>query len=219
MSINTQDAQNGNGSPSSPSSEDRRCLRTKRLLREAFTQLLEERGLDGFTVADLTQRADINRATFYAHYPDMSGLLASLEEEIIESLLSLKPRIQAVSLDELTDFIHQGTPPQITIEIFQQLRQHGPLLRVLLSPKGDAAFQAQLRDRLYSHLVRSVLHRKYTQNPTPLTEYYISYYASATMGLIQHWLDLGMPQSPEEMARIMLSVMMLKPGEPIELKG
>ena len=199
--------------------EDRRSLRTKRMLSEAFAQLLEERGLDGFSVGDLAERADINRATFYSHYKDMGELLHFFEEEITTSVLSLKPMIQAVSLEELLAFNLKGIPPHMTVLVFDQLREHGPLLRVLLSPKGDAVFQAYLRDHLCSDLVRSVLHRKYTENPTPLTEYYISYYASAMLGLIQHWLDRGMPETSEEMARILLSIMMLKPGDPIELKG
>ena len=199
--------------------QDRRATRTKRLLGEAFTQLIEERGLDGFNVTDLTQRADINRATFYAHYRDMASLLATLEEEIIASLLALKPKIQQVSLTELLSFSTQGIPPQVTIDIFDQLRARGPLLKALLSPQGDPVFQASLRDHLCAHLVRSVLHRKYTQSVTPLTEYYIAYYAWALLGLIQHWLDRGMQESSRHMARIMLSIMMLKPGDPIQLIG
>ena len=199
--------------------EDRRSIRTKRLLREAFAELLEERGFDGFSVGDLAERADINRATFYAHYRDMGDMLAVFEEEILSSLLSLKPKIQAVSLAELFEFTQTGTPPHVTIEVFDLLREHGSLLRVLLSPKGDAVFHAHMRDRLCSDLVRSVLNSKYTENPSALTEYYISYYASATVGLIHHWLDRGMIESSQEMARIMLSIMMLKPGEPIEFKG
>jgi len=199
--------------------EDRRSVRTKRMLSEAFAQLLEERGFDGFSVGDLAECADINRATFYSHYRDMGDMLQTFEEEILTSLMSLKPKIQAVSLSELFEFTQTGTPPSVTIEVFDLLREHGSLLRVLLSPKGDAVFQAHMRDRLCADLVRSVLARKYTESPTALTEYYISYYASAMVGLIQLWLDLGMPESSQEMARIMLSIMMLQPGEPIELKG
>ena len=199
--------------------EDRRTLRTRRLLSEAFTQLLEERGLDGFSVGDLTQRADINRTTFYAHYRDMNDLLQFFEEEIIAGLAALKEKIQSVSLSELLAFEQTGTPPQVAVELFDQLREHGSLLRVLLSSQGDPIFHARLRDQLCSDLVRSVLYQKYTENPTPLTEYYIAYYASALLGLIQRWLDLGMPEDSQHMARILFSIMMLKPGEPIELKG
>jgi AcrR family transcriptional regulator len=199
--------------------EDRRSLRSKRLLREAFAQLIAERGLDGFSVGDLTARADINRGTFYAHYRDMTDLLNIFEEEIIDSLTGLKPRIQAVTLKELYAFSRKGTPPQVTIDLFDLLKEHGSLLRVLLSPAGDAAFQARLRDRLCTDLIRSVLHDKYTRDPKPLTEYYVAYYASAMLGLIQHWLERDMSETSEQMARIMLSIMLLKPGDPIELKG
>jgi AcrR family transcriptional regulator len=204
--------------PSTPT-EDRRSLRTKRMLREAFTQLIEERGLDGFSVGELTTRADINRGTFYAHYRDMSDLLTSFEDEIIEELQAFKPRIQSVTLRELHVFNRKGIPPRVTVELFDLLREHGTLLRILLNPNGDAVFQARLRDRLCTDLVRSVLHDKYTSNPKPLTEYYVAYYASAALGLIQRWLERDMQETSEEMARIMLSIMMLRPGDSIELKG
>lgn len=199
--------------------KDRRSLRTKRLLKEAFAQLIDERGLDGFSVGDLTDRADINRGTFYAHYHDMPDLLHLFEEEIIECLTCLKPRIQAVTITQLLAFARNGTPPQVTVELFELLQEHGSLLRVLCGPNGDAKFQAHLRDRVCIDLVRSVLYDKYTRDPKPLTEYYIAYYASAMLGLIQHWFVRNMKESPEEMAHILLSVMMLRPGDHIELKG
>ena len=33
-----------------------------------------ERNLQKITVTDIVTRADINRATFYAHYPDVRGV-------------------------------------------------------------------------------------------------------------------------------------------------
>ena len=222
----TQNAQTPSPAPTAaatnstptPAPQDRRTARTRRMLSQAFAQLLEERGLDGFSVTDLTQRADINRATFYAHYRDMNSLLKTFEEEIFAALLALKPKIQSVSLQELLSFNLTGNPPQVTVELFDLLRDNGTLLKVLLSAQGDPVFQANLRDHLCAHLVRSVLYPKYAQNPTPLTEYYIAYFASALLGLIQHWLDRDMPEDSSSMARIMLSIMMLRPGDPIELK-
>jgi AcrR family transcriptional regulator len=189
------------------------------MLRDAFAQLIEERGFDGFSVGELTDRADINRGTFYAHYRDMTELLGIYEDEIIAGLASLKPQIKAVTIRDLLLFTRKGTPPPVTIELFDLLREHGHLLRVLLSSDGDAAFQARLKDRVCADLVRSVLRSKYTKNPKPLTEYYIAYYASAMLGLIQRWLERDMAEDSETMARIMLSIMMLRPGDPIELKG
>lgn len=55
--------------------EDPRVTRTRALIVDAFADLLEEGGFRGLTVQAVTERAGINRATFYAHFPDKYGLL------------------------------------------------------------------------------------------------------------------------------------------------
>lgn len=52
-----------------------RMTRTRKALIEAFVGLVNERDFAKITVQDLTERAQINRATFYAHYQDKYDLL------------------------------------------------------------------------------------------------------------------------------------------------
>jgi AcrR family transcriptional regulator len=189
------------------------------MMREALASLIAERGLGNFTVSDLMDKADLNRSTFYGHYSDLDDLLAELKQEIVNDLAAIKPRLLNVSLPEVLAFERSGRPPKVTIEVFDTLREHGKLLAVLLGPHGDSQFQAQLRDVVCTDMVRSVLHDKYTREPNALVEYYISYYASALLGLIQRWLEKGMVEDSPTMGRIMLSIMFLKPGDSIKLKG
>lgn len=49
---------------------DPRVRRTRKLLKQAFVDIVSEKGFTAMTVQDITDRADINRATFYAHYTD-----------------------------------------------------------------------------------------------------------------------------------------------------
>jgi AcrR family transcriptional regulator len=53
---------------------DPRVRRTRELLVRAFNELLEEKGHSGLTVQEITERAAINRATFYAHFRDQHEL-------------------------------------------------------------------------------------------------------------------------------------------------
>jgi len=55
--------------------EDPRVTRTRNLLLEAFSELLPEEGFQSLTVQRITERAGVNRATFYAHFPDKYALL------------------------------------------------------------------------------------------------------------------------------------------------
>ena len=58
-----------------PEKIDPRVKRTRTLLEQAFMELIEEEGFQAVTVQDITERAGVNRATFYAHFPDKYALL------------------------------------------------------------------------------------------------------------------------------------------------
>jgi AcrR family transcriptional regulator len=49
--------------------------RTRKLLEGAFMELVHEKGFQAVSVQDVAERAEINRATFYAHFPDKYALL------------------------------------------------------------------------------------------------------------------------------------------------
>src|SRR3981081_2396912 len=57
---------------------DPRVRRTRQLLHESLRKLLEQKRFDDITVQDITDAATLNRATFYAHYPDKFALLGEL---------------------------------------------------------------------------------------------------------------------------------------------
>jgi AcrR family transcriptional regulator len=61
----------------SPSQErlDPRVKRTRKLVLDAFFSLLNERGFESITVADIAERATVNRVTIYAHFEDKYALL------------------------------------------------------------------------------------------------------------------------------------------------
>lgn len=65
---------------------DPRIRRTRQLLQDALRRLLEEQEFDKITIQDIAEAATLNRATFYAHYPDKFALL---EELIRVSFLQL----------------------------------------------------------------------------------------------------------------------------------
>lgn len=67
---------------------DPRVLRTRHLLQHALHKLLETRDFEELSVQDITDAATVNRATFYAHYPDKYALLECLVARRFHELLS-----------------------------------------------------------------------------------------------------------------------------------
>ncbi|EHJ00496.1 regulatory protein TetR [Clostridium sp. DL-VIII] len=81
--------------------DDPRVLRTRQLIKEAFSTLLQKKGFDAITIKDIAQKAAINRATFYAHYEDKYALL----EDIIEQAFNKMFPEQILDAQEFTDEI------------------------------------------------------------------------------------------------------------------
>src|SRR5882757_1046296 len=57
---------------------DPRIRRTRQLLQGALQTLMQTKGFDEISVQDITDLADVNRATFYDHYNDKFALLDAM---------------------------------------------------------------------------------------------------------------------------------------------
>lgn len=63
--------------------EYRNAVRSKKLIRGAFIELLSEKDISKITVVDVVKRAELSRNTFYAHYQDVYAVLEEIENDFI----------------------------------------------------------------------------------------------------------------------------------------
>ncbi len=66
---------------------DPRVRRTRKLIEDAFRALLTERPYSQIAVGDVTARATVNRATFYAHFDNKEQLATALMGGDLEAAL------------------------------------------------------------------------------------------------------------------------------------
>lgn len=196
---------------------DPRIARSRAALREAFITLVEERGIDGFSVGDLCTSAGLNRGTFYNHFRDKDDLLAQLEAEVMDDLDRLQAQMQNLTVRELLGYRARKKPLPLLVELFDYLREQGAFLHAALGPGGDVGFGPRLRDSVCTNLVQSILHERYRNDPSPFVGYYVAFFASAYLGVITRWIETGMQESSEEMALIAMRLFFIKPGESIKL--
>jgi len=124
---------------------DRRVRRTRQLLVEAFVDLLKEKGFQAISVQDITARADVNRATFYAHFQDKYALLDyfirdGFRQEINKRMLracqysleNLRSLIVAVC-EYITDIHSHCAPPQSKFETSIETEIKNQIYELLLN--------------------------------------------------------------------------------------
>jgi AcrR family transcriptional regulator len=68
--------------------QDPRIRRTRQLLQQSLAQLLRTREFERLSVQEITDAAGLNRATFYAHYPDKFALLECMVAARFHALLA-----------------------------------------------------------------------------------------------------------------------------------
>lgn len=73
-----------------PKSMDRRVRRTQQMLKQAFIAVVREKGFAETSVQEVAERANVNRGTFYAHYPDKYALLDDVVQEQFHMYLANK---------------------------------------------------------------------------------------------------------------------------------
>lgn len=188
---------------------DRRTIRTKKLIKGALAQLIEEKGFNEISIIDLTTRADINRGTFYLHYLDKYDLLEQCENEFLQEMQERIVRQDYLNLSTL-DNINEPFP--FMTGMFEYFKENAALMKALIGPKGDAVFQNKLKKVIETGLFEKKIIKNFKkENMLIQEEYFVSYVLSAHLGVIQQWFEGGMETAPEEMALILSKMFFLGP--------
>ena len=170
--------------------EDRRVRRTKKMLTQALTKLMQEKQVKDITVKELTELADMNRGTFYLYYKDVYDMLERLEDNLFASLDQiLEPKKGEEG----------ATSRQMLLELFQFIGENQEMCRMLLSPHGDMQFL---------HRLNGVIREKclnYFKNigiisEDELFDYYYSFVVFGCAGIIRAWVNRGCHEPAEKMA-------------------
>lgn len=81
---------------------DPRVKRTRQLLQRAFMELFFEKDVESISIQEIAERATVNRATFYAHFPDKYALLDSIvREQFLQVLAGYLPPVATWNVQSL----------------------------------------------------------------------------------------------------------------------
>ncbi len=98
-------------------SEDRRVIKTKKAIRNAFARLLSEKELGDITVSDIAEYADINRKTFYNYYAGVHEVVYEIEDEIARSFGGALSTLELSSVDNAAYFVFERLTSVINTDI------------------------------------------------------------------------------------------------------
>ena len=171
---------------------DRRVLKTKRAIRNAFAKLTAEKDINDITIIELAAAADINRKTFYNYYSGVYQVIEDIERDILQSYEVLLGNVE---------FKQSMDAPYSLFERFSKLINMDPeFFGCLLSMSGNTQMITRimrlLKDKTREKMVSQLDIEEYK------ADIMIDYVLSGMLSVYQHWLASDQKTPLEEISKI-----------------
>lgn len=184
-------------------SQDRRIIRTQKLLGEALITEALEKGYKNITIQDVTQRADVGYRTYFRHYKGLDELLISVAQDKLDEFYQiLDLPLPGELVSDPVDFFHR-----VGHTLFQHVEDNQVNIRFLLLDDSMSFVFKPVMSRANEkvEILLSVLPQE--NIPANLAA---SHIISSVFSLIRWWLENDLSPSPQKMGDVFTNLI-IKP--------
>lgn len=173
---------------------DLRVQKTRQAIRQAFQEIICKTKYKDLSVSKIAEKANINRKTFYLHYPTLDDLLFEFQDEVINFILSAE-----IKCDNLSDM-------QTMIEKFFDFVSTLPKFHERLI--CDESYQF-IGDKINSAFIKKLKERERGRLSTDedLEDFVFTYLGANAFTLYRHWVNGGKKYSLEKLKQMTVEIM------------
>lgn len=172
--------------------EYRSAKRSRKAIRKAFIDLLHTHDANKITVTEIVRLADVNRSTFYAHYPDVQGVIEEIEDETIAELMEVLDGIESV------DFFKDPTP--MIMRIGRRLEAERDYYRTLIQASGAAGFLDKLQTVFAERMIADeVIPTEIRESQSYVLR--VNYFAGGIVNLYKLWFAGSLNYPMDDISR------------------
>ncbi|RPJ24413.1 MAG: TetR/AcrR family transcriptional regulator [Chloroflexi bacterium] len=185
---------------------DRRIQRTRQFLRKALLELIKEKDYDTISIEEITERANVGRATFYLRYKDKEDLLLDefreMANEKVQALSEIPFSAWLESRADAADPKENRPAPPLLI-VFEHIHDNSELYYILLKSEKASRIVERIRKISTGAIVKFV-ETKAKTDPIPFLfrvpiEFFAAFFSGALLSTVDWWLEEGMHHTPREM--------------------
>lgn len=182
---------------------DRRVQRTRKSLQESFLALILEEGYDEISIQDITEKANLGRATFYLHFKDKDELLLEVMNQLIIDFLEQAP--------QLTEAQWRLGDTKTIVKLFDFAAAHYDLYRILTIGSGGITASRQLHHSISENIKGFIQAELDTLNAEPALpiDFIANHFSGSLLAATYWWLDNDLPYTAEEMATMFQKINLL----------
>lgn len=166
---------------------------TERIVRAVYSYIWEKhRPLSKITVREVCEKAQINRSTFYAHFPDVFAVAES-----VEKTMALQAGEAFLSVPGDDDFMKNGF-----VSIFRFMQQYRQFYLIFLE-ESRRSHAVDLMNLGYQEKLAAVTPQDFGYRTKEELHYAQEFFKAGTAALIYQWLLRDCRETPEELYEIL----------------
>lgn len=158
-------------------------------LREALFSLMAEKDFTEITIKDITDRAKVDRSTFYLHCQDKRDLLLQGQQRMIDDLFAQMPA--------------DASPENRLRAAFDYMADHMAAYRALLV-HADSSAERVMEDFIAGYIARALEAGPLRISSHGATRDLVAHAITNTIrGVAKRWLTMSEPMPPAETAHLL----------------
>lgn len=180
-------------------SMDRRQKRSRKIICDTLLMLMKDKPIEEITIKELTDKADVNRKTFYNNYGSIMDVKRELEDNLVDLFFSL------VDAENIEDKIVQAdlNPGKFIHHLIKVINDDRAKAKMVLSSgEGTIALRhihATLKPYIYT------MSKEHNVSEAEL-EFSLHFIASGTVSILNAWLRDDIKATPLEMENLLTSL-------------
>ena len=160
---------------------DLRVIKSRKNIRLAFIELMKEKTYQAITVKDISEKAMINRKTFYFHYETKEDLYNEIANDVAK-LIEPKKLLNEIQSSNIEN------QRKIMLHFVSGLKKHKEICTIFLDDVSNPKFSNMLKDQLTDALTLKIENYKSTKGSDFTFDFLLDAYYSIFKVVLKWWL-------------------------------
>ncbi len=173
--------------------QDRRIRRTQKLLKDSLIELMQEKEFKNISVKDITDRADLNRGTFYLHYSDTYHLLQQMQEDVLNDFQ-----------DMINCYGHAfkgGTLLPVLNPVIDYIVDNSAVCMIMFENSASNDFLNKFHHLIHEN-GRLIIREMYPDADETISVCFFEFITYGLIGMLKQWINTGMTLPKDKLAAL-----------------
>lgn len=177
---------------SANTSTDRRSLRTTKAIKKALMIVMSAKSISDITIKEVSEVADINRKTFYAHYADVYAVFDEIENDLIYKMINI--------IDHTDILSNHYDPFPLFRELTDEINRDPDYYKYLIQSSTYGKLQGKLKQILRGRLIE--LHKDDLPANIDVLSFVLDFIAAGIASVYQEWFNSEQHLTLEELSEM-----------------